>query len=201
MKKTLYNILILPVILSAGAAAVWESRFGIGWPGILLCAALFLLSLIMMKSVFFAAAWQIRYLRLSEEFFASFGAVFALFGAVFSFASSASGKNPGNGLELLIIPAALNIYAVKLLTTKKHDALTLKKNPEAFNCVLPKTARVLVGGFEKDLPTSEISPGDILSLSPNDRIPCDGEILAGRSDIDESCLSGALFPVLKSEGL
>ncbi|MBI4307059.1 MAG: copper-translocating P-type ATPase [Chloroflexi bacterium] len=56
---------------------------------------------------------------------------------------------------------------------------------------------------EKDfvlLPIEEVVEGDIILLRPGERVPVDGDVIAGRTSIDESMLTGESAPVEKSEG-
>ncbi len=63
-----------------------------------------------------------------------------------------------------------------------------------------KTARVIRGGQEVDLPINEVVVGDTIAVRPGEKIPVDGEILTGRSSIDESMVTGESIPSDKSEG-
>jgi Cu+-exporting ATPase len=64
----------------------------------------------------------------------------------------------------------------------------------------PRTARVLRSGMETDVPIGEVVKGDIVLIRPGERIPVDGEVVEGRSAIDESMLTGESLPVEKTEG-
>ena len=64
----------------------------------------------------------------------------------------------------------------------------------------PKTARVLRGGAEADVPVAEVRHGDLVVVRPGERIPVDGEVVGGASAVDESMLTGESLPVPKREG-
>ena len=64
----------------------------------------------------------------------------------------------------------------------------------------PKTARVLRDGQELDLPVESVEPDDTILLRPGERVPVDGEVLAGESAIDESMLTGESLAVAKKQG-
>ncbi|MCX5763054.1 MAG: heavy metal translocating P-type ATPase [Gemmatimonadetes bacterium] len=64
----------------------------------------------------------------------------------------------------------------------------------------PATARVRRGGEESDVPVASVMRGDIVIVRPGERIPVDGDILVGRSAVDESMLTGEPMPVDKMPG-
>jgi Cu+-exporting ATPase len=63
-----------------------------------------------------------------------------------------------------------------------------------------KTARVVRGGSELDLPVEEVIVGDIVVVRPGEKIPVDGEIQEGGSAVDESMVTGESMPVEKQAG-
>jgi len=63
-----------------------------------------------------------------------------------------------------------------------------------------KTARVERDGKILDVPAAEVVTGDILVIRPGERIPVDGTVIDGQSNIDESMISGEPLPVAKSAG-
>ncbi len=65
----------------------------------------------------------------------------------------------------------------------------------------PETAiRVDNDGNEKEVPLSDVREGDRLRVRPGDRVPVDGELVEGRSSVDESMVTGESIPVEKSPG-
>jgi Cu+-exporting ATPase len=64
----------------------------------------------------------------------------------------------------------------------------------------PKTARIMQGENEKDIPIEEVEIGDIILVRPGETIPVDGEIISGSSSVDESMLTGESIPVEKTAG-
>ena len=64
----------------------------------------------------------------------------------------------------------------------------------------PKTATVRRGEAEVDIPVEEVQVGDLVVVRPGGRIPVDGEVVEGRSSVDESALTGESLPVEKGPG-
>jgi Cu+-exporting ATPase len=65
----------------------------------------------------------------------------------------------------------------------------------------PRNARrIAADGDEQEVPTASLRPGERLRIRPGERIPADGRVESGSSDLDESMLTGEALPVHKSEG-
>ncbi|HEX6386716.1 MAG TPA: heavy metal translocating P-type ATPase [Anaerolineae bacterium] len=64
----------------------------------------------------------------------------------------------------------------------------------------PKTARVVRNGAEMDIPIAEVEVGDTVIVRPGEKIPVDGIVVAGRSAVDESMITGESLPVDKKVG-
>lgn len=63
-----------------------------------------------------------------------------------------------------------------------------------------KTALVIRGNTEQEIPAAEVLRGDLVVVKPGARIPVDGEITDGASFLDESMISGEPMPVEKKIG-
>jgi Cu+-exporting ATPase len=63
-----------------------------------------------------------------------------------------------------------------------------------------KTARVVRGGTEVEVPVEDVVPGDIVLVRPGEKIPVDGEVTDGSSAVDESMVTGEPIPVTKRAG-
>ena len=64
----------------------------------------------------------------------------------------------------------------------------------------PRTARVVRGEEQVDVPIADVVPGDLLIVRPGERVPVDGEMTEGFSTVDESILTGESIPVEKQPG-
>jgi P-type Cu+ transporter len=64
----------------------------------------------------------------------------------------------------------------------------------------PKTARVLRGGKEVDIPLDQVKHGERLRVRPGEKIPVDGIVLEGKGAVDESMITGESIPIEKMAG-
>jgi Cu+-exporting ATPase len=64
----------------------------------------------------------------------------------------------------------------------------------------PEAARVRRGGVEVEVPVEQVKVGDVLVVRPGERVPVDGEVIEGRSAVDESMLTGESMPIEKRPG-
>ena len=65
----------------------------------------------------------------------------------------------------------------------------------------PKLARVVkADGSEVDVSLGDVHPGDIIRVRPGEKVPVDGEVVEGRSAVDESMVTGESVPVEKMKG-
>ena len=83
------------------------------------------------------------------------------------------------------------------LTARSSTSAALK----ALLGLAPKTARRLAAdGTEADVPLAHVHVGDRLRVRPGEKVPVDGEVVEGRSSVDESMLTGEPIPVEKKPG-
>src|SRR5439155_1934737 len=65
----------------------------------------------------------------------------------------------------------------------------------------PKTARRLKNdGNDEEVSLDAVAVGDRLRVRPGDKVPVDGELIEGRSSLDESMVTGESMPVTKQPG-
>jgi len=64
----------------------------------------------------------------------------------------------------------------------------------------PKSARVVRGGEERDVPLADVQVGDVCRVRPGEHVPVDGVVADGYSAVDESMITGEPMPVEKPAG-
>ncbi|HUJ25687.1 MAG TPA: copper-translocating P-type ATPase [Myxococcales bacterium] len=116
------------------------------------------------------------------------GAAFA-----FSLAGLALGRH-----DLYFEPAAFIVTLVLL-----GQVLELKaraRTRDALRSLLELQPRVAHRADGGDVPLAEVRVGDLLRVKPGEKVPVDGAVIEGRSDVDESMITGESMPAAKEPG-
>ncbi|MBM4107973.1 MAG: copper-translocating P-type ATPase [Phycisphaerae bacterium] len=98
---------------------------------------------------------------------------------------------------------AAAVIIVLILLGRYLEARATARTTAAIRRLLglqPRTARVVRGGSERDIPVEEVAVDDLVVVRPGEKIPVDGRVEAGRSAVDESMLTGESMPVVKEPG-
>ena len=121
--------------------------------------------------------------------------------------SAAAALFPGffesGGIEPQVYFDTSAVIITLILFGKLLEARAKGQTSEAIKKLVglqPKTARVIRGEAEMDIPIKEVVVGDIVIVRPGERIPADGIVIKGRSAVDESMMTGESVPVEKEEG-
>jgi len=86
---------------------------------------------------------------------------------------------------------------------KYLEAVAKGKTSEAIKRLIglqPKTALVVRGGREMEIPIKDVVVGDTIIIKPGDKVPVDGIVTEGESSVDESMITGESIPVHKKKG-
>ncbi|MBK5290273.1 MAG: heavy metal translocating P-type ATPase [Acidobacteriia bacterium] len=75
-----------------------------------------------------------------------------------------------------------------------------RKAVEALMLVTPGEASVVHENHEHKVPVSKVAVGSIVRVRPGERIPCDGEVSAGDSDVNQAMITGESTPIWKTVG-
>ncbi|MDP4085546.1 MAG: heavy metal translocating P-type ATPase [Bacillota bacterium] len=82
------------------------------------------------------------------------------------------------------------------------ETYTMNKSHKEISSLMelqPEEALLINNGIEKRVPVSELQVGDQILVKPGERVPSDGVILKGQSNIDEATITGESIPVTKGE--
>jgi Cu+-exporting ATPase len=110
--------------------------------------------------------------------------------------------NKSFGMENLYFEVAALLITFILLG-KYLEAVAKGKTSEAIKKLIAlqmKTAFVIKDGKEIEVSLDEVKVGDIIVVKPGGKIPLDGIVIEGLSDIDESMVTGESIPVEKKSG-
>ena len=70
----------------------------------------------------------------------------------------------------------------------------------ALQALKPEVARVRTGSGDVELPLARVKVGDLVVIRPGERVPVDGTVIEGASQVDESLITGESLPVARHEG-
>ncbi len=111
-------------------------------------------------------------------------------------------RHADHGMPHLYFEASAAVITLVMLgkwlekRTKREAAAAIR----ALQALRPAVARVIRDGIEADLPLGQLIVGDRVQVRPGERIPVDGAIEAGDSQVDESLITGESLPVAKAAG-
>jgi Cu+-exporting ATPase len=128
--------------------------------------------------------------------------VYSVFALLFPGAIPASFRNMGGQIAVYFEPAA--VITTLVLLGQVLELRARSQTSSAIKALLglaPKTARLVNGdGTETDVSVDRISIGDKIRVRPGEKVPVDGEVIEGKSSVDESMITGEPIPVEKEQG-
>ena len=107
------------------------------------------------------------------------------------------------GGEVGLYFEAAAVITVLVLLGQLLEARARSRTGQAIKALLDlaaKTAHRLHDGEEEEVPIDRLQVGDFLRVRPGEKIPLDGVLTEGQSNVDESMITGEPLPVLKAEG-
>ena len=108
-----------------------------------------------------------------------------------------------NGIAPDVYYEAVIFIIGLVLAGRAIEARARRKTSEALRrlvTLLPPSARVEENAKWVDKPLADVRSGEIVVVRPGERIPLDGILVEGSSDVDESMLTGEPLPVAKVTG-
>ena len=123
-------------------------------------------------------------------------------GAGAAYLYSLPGLLPHRRAHFLYFEAAASIVTFVLLGRYLEERAKGKAG-EAIRQLIelqPATVTVIRDGVEMVVDVESVAPGETLLVRPGERVPTDGEVIAGSSAVDEAMLTGESLPVGKAAG-
>lgn len=200
-RVTFGAILTLPVLF----AVMGVELFGFDWVPEVLMNRWFQLALI--TPVMIYTGWPIHrtgWLALSHRG-ADMNSLITI-GTIAAFGFSlvvtvVPGALPGEVQEVYY--EAVGVIITLILLGRLFETQAKAGTGEAIRTLIglqPRTARVLRGGAELDIAVDDVLVGDVVVMRPGEKLPVDGEVVEGRSAVDESMVTGEPIAVVKVPG-
>ena len=152
------------------------------------------------SSLFHAAPNMDTLIALGSGASLLFG-IYGIYGMLYGYSLSSLETVHNFGHSLYFESAGMILTLVTL--GKLMEARAKSKTTDAVAGLMelaPKTAILIDENGEREIPSSEINPGDILAVKAGCAIPADGVIVEGSALVDESFLTGESIPIEKSVG-
>ena len=185
------NLLWISIALYAGANR-GEFRDLFHWIGFALATPVLLYS----GYPFYKGAWAgLRNFHLGMDLPIAIGASITYFYSVYVTIS-------GTRTAEVYFDTVVNFLFV-ILVGRYLEAISKRQAVAATQRLLdlqPRVATLLREGKEEVVPMRAVVVGDTVLVKPGERLPVDGAIVAGQSNLDESMLTGESVPVVKSTG-
>ena len=154
---------------------------------------------------FFVRGWRSlvnRSLNMFTLIALGVGAAFAFSVAAMLFPQAFPPATGHTGKPAIYFEAAA-VITVLVLLGQVLELRARRRTSGAIKALLglaPKTARRVTDHGDEDVPLDAVHPGDQLRVRPGEKIPVDGEVVEGRTSVDESMLTGEPLPVEKTAG-
>jgi len=182
------NIMILSVAVWSGAEAATRDLFH--W----ISGAIALPTVAFAGQPFFASAWRsLKARRLGMDVPISLALILASAISVFETAHS--------GHHAYFDAAVMLSFFLLIGRYLDHRTRAIARSAAAELTALevPRATRLL-DGAEEVVAVAALHPGDLIRVRPGGRIPADGEIIEGTSEIDRALLTGETLPVTAAPG-
>ncbi len=96
--------------------------------------------------------------------------------------------------------ATLSFLFALAALLESYSLTRARRAVEALMEVTPGEATVVHNNHEHRVPVPQVKAGAVVRVRPGERIPCDGEVVSGGSDVNQAMITGESVPVWKSTG-
>ncbi len=133
---------------------------------------------------------------LNQHVMLEAGALAGLAGGVLGLLARPAGYPTAAFFGVAVLVATYHLFSEWLsLLVKTRSSQAVKRLLD----LQPDTARIVGDDGEREVPVEQVRVGDLVRIRPGERVPVDGQVVAGRSAVDESLLTGEPMPVDKAE--
>jgi len=187
-------------LLAAFGAGIYilklRGAFGAATPWLAAALALILIFGVGFHIVRMAAMALVRGI-LNQHVLVEFGAFAGLIGGLIGLAFHPAGYPTIAFFSVAVMVLAYHIFSEWLsLIVKTRSSQAVKKLLD----LEPDMAFVVKDGKEEAVPLDKVRVGDLVRIRPGERVPVDGQVESGESDVDESLVTGEPLPVGKRVG-
>ncbi len=182
------NVMLLSVSVWSGATDATRDMFH--W----ISAAIALPAIAFSAQPFFANAWSaLRVRRLNMDVPIVLAILLALLTSLWETALSGEHAYFDAALTLtfFLLAGRYLDYRTRAAARSAAEELTALEVPRALR---------LIDGTEEEVAVSALSVGDLILVRPGGRMPVDGQIVSGQSELDRSLLTGETLPVFAEAG-
>ncbi len=143
------------------------------------------------------AAQSLRRRILNQHVMLEAGALAGLAGGLIGLLARPAGYPTAAFFGVAVLVATYHLFSEWLsLLVKTRSSQAVKRLLD----LQPDTAHIVGDDGEREVPVEQVTVGDLVRIRPGERVPVDGQVVAGRSAVDESLLTGEPLPVDKAEG-
>jgi heavy metal translocating P-type ATPase len=187
-------------VLAASGAGIYalqlRGTFGAGSPWLAGTLAVFLIFAVGGHIVRMAVA-ALRRGILNQHVLVEFGAFAGLIGGIIGLAWRPPGYPTTAFFAVAVMVLTYHIFSEWLsLIVKTRSSQAVKKLLD----LEPDVAYVVKDGRDEAVPLDNVRVGDLVRIRPGERVPVDGQVESGESDVDESLVTGEPVPVEKHAG-
>lgn len=178
------NVMLLSVAVWSGATDATRDLFH--W----ISAAIAIPTVGFSSQVFFRSAWSaLRVGRLNMDVPISLAIVLALGMSIYETMHSGAHAyfDAALSLTFFLLAGRYLDYRTRAVARSAAEELAALE--------VPRALRVVDGAADEQVAVSDLSPGDVVRVVPGSRVPVDGIVQSGESELDRSLLTGESLPV------
>jgi Cu+-exporting ATPase len=182
----------------AAALLIYRETLGLGPATPWLVGALAIVLIFgVARHILIMAAQALRRGILNQHVLLEAGAFAGLAGGLVGLVFDPPGYPTAPFFAVAVMAATYHLFSEWLsLIVKTRSSQAVKRLLD----LQPDVARVVRDGRELEIPIAAVVVGDLVRTRPGERVPVDGEVVEGRSSVDQALVTGEPIPVERSVG-